>query len=671
MPVVQRPLSRSSSQTTATSGLVNLSSSLTNASSASVSAAEQPSLDKWQLYLNNLYDSLPSKIQALRSLHRIIRIPSTTSSKTTADKNSVGGLVNDIIDRRAVGFLMKQDVLVSALTRIQIEEGRKYPKLSSLILGLFCIYLDLAIDSDGNNEKGMGEEAIGQLSRFRVGDSCIRQLQLIADNMSLSSIPVSVLPGSATSTGEHEWDAVICACVWILMRMGQINADLELKIVKRGVSSTLLTILKNLTSVTESRKECVILVMEYMKRLVLHQGVKEGMVDVKQQLIEVFHSDLVRSDRQVMYSSLVLMINFANYKYHADWILESCQDVLELHISQHSADSAYLCMKLLDVALRQCTDRSETPASHQIITLVMKRAVESPPTQRLHPDLASLLCTLASDKPTALLMAGVSDQSPFFGVGLKMLLLRAIKSSVSTASSIHGFSDLYAWKVVRRILLHQDGEIVKSVLPVLGDLMRFVQKKLDTLKPSIQVEVLSVLGCISLPNLDYYKLVTSFSLLDIIQREMQRCHSRESVDASCVLLECVILLGTLGQDHQVCSLLSAPHPLLMHLLDLLTRSHDPELLAQVMFTLYRLSRSPECFQYLGSHPSFQPRVESLLVDPTSHPVVKQQADYLLWRIQEWIGKGTKKEDGAAQQSEAARILNLRFRAFNPHLITPS
>ncbi|XP_046404614.1 kinesin-associated protein 3-like [Ischnura elegans] len=232
------------------------------------------------------------------------------------------------------------------------------------------------------------------------------------------------------------------------------------------------------------------------------------------------------------------------------------------------------------------------------IPIVMKMLLE-PPEKQTDSLAAALLINLALNRRNAQLMCstnvhsvasdvgkgggegtenGELDAEESEAVGLKDLMKRAFR-----------LQDALVMKIVRNISQH-DGQTKVLFVEFIGDLANAVQEA-DC--EDFVVECLAVLGNLSLPDLDYEKLLRQYNLISWFRSKLI-----PGVAEDDVVLEIVNFLGTVAAD-DACAMLLCKADAILSLIELLkAKQEDDEIVLQVVYVFFQLSKHVSTREYL-------------------------------------------------------------------------
>jgi hypothetical protein len=127
------------------------------------------------------------------------------------------------------------------------------------------------------------------------------------------------------------------------------------------------------------------------------------------------------------------------------------------------------------------------------------------------------------------------------------------------------------------------------------------------------VEVLGILGNLKIPDFDYEKFISCYQILDFLVRIIKKYMNADDnttgefpeglSENDDILLQCLILIGTLSFDDAATTLV-AKSPILDLLVDVLVmKEEDDEIILQVCYCVYLYLLHEEPRQKLLSVPS--------------------------------------------------------------------
>uniref|UniRef100_A0A8C4Q6Y3 Kinesin-associated protein 3b n=1 Tax=Eptatretus burgeri TaxID=7764 RepID=A0A8C4Q6Y3_EPTBU len=157
------------------------------------------------------------------------------------------------------------------------------------------------------------------------------------------------------------------------------------------------------------------------------------------------------------------------------------------------------------------------------------------------------------------------------GTKLKMLMKRALR-----------FKDPLLMKMIRNISAH-DGPTKQLFLDFVGDLAAQVKSSGNE---DFLLECVGTLANLTIPDLDFELLATEYNLLEFVQERLGLSSIGKNEDD--LVLEVVILTGTLATDDACATLLARAGivPLLINLLN--AKQEDDEIVCQIIYVFYQM-----------------------------------------------------------------------------------
>merc|ERR1719262_1838134 len=169
------------------------------------------------------------------------------------------------------------------------------------------------------------------------------------------------------------------------------------------------------------------------------------------------------------------------------------------------------------------------------------------------------------------------------------------------------------------------------------------------------VEILGTLANLTNPEVPWADLCEGSQLIELLHRLLVVGFSEDDV-----VLECVMLVGTIALDHEAAPLLAASK-LLQVLQELLAeKQEDDEIVLQLIFTFHCLLLHPETRDMILDETEVVSYVCELLRDKNA--AIRAQADQTLFLIQNIDLKRAQSLGREPQWAE--RIKHLRFEAQN-------
>jgi len=202
------------------------------------------------------------------------------------------------------------------------------------------------------------------------------------------------------------------------------------------------------------------------------------------------------------------------------------------------------------------------------IPLVMKMVLETVEDQ-VSLEVMALGINLAANKRNAQLICE--------GHGLRVLMQRAFH-----------YQDALVMKMIRNISQHEGSGTKNQFIEFIGDIADAVQRA-DS--PNFVVECVGILGNLTIPDLDFDRLLEEYNMVPWIKERLRHVHQQPVLgepQMDDLLLEVVVFLGTCAVD-SVASQKICKVGILDALIDLLkAKQEDDEIVLQVVYVFHQL-----------------------------------------------------------------------------------
>ncbi len=222
------------------------------------------------------------------------------------------------------------------------------------------------------------------------------------------------------------------------------------------------------------------------------------------------------------------------------------------------------------------------------IPLVMKMILETTEEQ-VSLEVMALCINLAANKRNAQLICE--------GHGLRVLMQRAFH-----------YQDALVMKCIRNISQHEGSATKNQFIEFIGDIADAVQRA-DSM--DFVVECLGILGNLTIPDLDFDRLIKEYDLIPWIkarlnegqgQQQQQQHHYHQQEQPPQImddlLLEVVVFLGTCVADSSA-AITICEAGVLEALIDLLkAKQEDDEIVLQVVYVFHQLCSHEESRSYI-------------------------------------------------------------------------
>ncbi|KAJ3201946.1 Kinesin-associated protein 3 [Clydaea vesicula] len=236
----------------------------------------------------------------------------------------------------------------------------------------------------------------------------------------------------------------------------------------------------------------------------------------------------------------------------------------------------------------------------ECVPLIVKLILESK-SEKVSPELIALGINLATEKKNAEIFC--------FENGVKFLMKRAFKTK-----------DSLIFKLLRNVS-HHDGEIKMPFLDFIDDIMHLLFKSLQI--PELCVELIGILGNLSILEFDFAKLSEAYKLDEFIsnflQKSVKNLKQKEPgggglADDDDITLEIIVLLGTMAADDGMAPIIARSN-IIQSLLELMMgKEEDDEIILQITFCIYNMLLHEETRNMLISKTQIVAYLIDLLYD---------------------------------------------------------
>ncbi|KAK3792823.1 hypothetical protein RRG08_038553 [Elysia crispata] len=480
-------------------------------------------------YLEMLYEELPEKVKGCALLLQLARNPDNLEE------------------------LFQNETVVSALVRLLREEWKRSTDLATNIIYIFFCFSSFS-----------SFHAV--ILHFKIGTLCmtiiqheLKKHQLWLDELNKKKQAAAADKNNTRLKEDYEkslkkyeglvrkQEQLLRVAYYLLLNLAE-DLSVELKMRNKGIVKMLVSTLDR------SNFELLILVVSFLKKLSIFIENKKEMVDQNiveklTKLIPCDHEDLLNitirlllnlsfdpdiRSKVIKFGLLPKLVNLLPNENHTQLVL-----CILYHISMD--DKAKSMFTFTDC-----------------VPIAMKMLLESPEQPDL--ELLALCINIAANKRTAQIICE--------GPGLKMLMKRAFK-----------FKDPFLMKMIRNLSQHQ-GPTKTLFIDYISDLCSHA---LHCENEDFSLECLGILGNLTIPDLDYELILKEYDLVPWIKSKLQPGAADDDV-----VLEVVILVGTVCSD-DACAKLLAESNIIHLLIELLNaKQEDDEVVCQIVYVFYQM-----------------------------------------------------------------------------------
>ncbi|KAJ3210624.1 hypothetical protein HDU67_005161 [Dinochytrium kinnereticum] len=523
---------------------------------------ETSSLDRIEQYIEGLYEEIPEKVASTRKILHLAKMPENMEALISNGKKNTQLLLTD----------ETQESLISALSRVLREDNKKSMELVTNIIYIFFCFSNYSQFHQFITANKIGDMCLRitdqEMHRFKIWVQDLERLESKCEQNPDNPGLVRELEQEHRKFQNmlRRQDQLFFVCFHLLLNIAE-DLNIEVKMIKRDIVKYLLIMLERKTP------ELLILSVTFLKKLSVFKENKEEMVKNREELLGKLDA-LVPSENQPLQALILrLLLNLSHdTKFRMGLIrfgfLEKFVELL------HSKSHTVLALQLLYQLSIDDASRAAF-ASTEAIPLIIKMILEYR-GERVNIELMALSINIATDPRCAELIC--EDN------GLKFLVRRAIKAR-----------DTLILKMLRNIS-SQDGDSKLLFLDYIDDFMHLMLK--NPTNSELIVEILGILGGLTIQDFDFAKLAEAYGLLPFIENHFKNAiraaeFSKSQggnaglTDEDDVTLEIIILLGTMANDENI-PIMVARSSIIFLLMELmLAKEEDDEIVLQIIFVTYQ------------------------------------------------------------------------------------
>ncbi|KAI8818255.1 kinesin-associated protein-domain-containing protein [Fimicolochytrium jonesii] len=529
---------------------------------------EASSMSNIDSYIEGLYEEIPEKTIATRNVMELSRDPQNLEA------------------------LASNDALISALSRVLREDGRKSIALNTNIISVFYAFSQYP-------------QYHPIITTHKVGDMCLRVVEMEIRRFSIWIEDVRAVekkvadkPGDKTLVAEldqenrkfqamlQKQDQLLLVSFHLLLNLAN-DLTIEPKMVKRGIIRHLVEMLGRQTP------ELVTVVITFLKKLSIVAENKEEIIELEDSFLPRLDQLMPSEHHALQHSLLRFLLNLSHdvrfrTQLHRHHFVPRLFSVLQATSTGTSmALKRQMTPTLLLLYMMTLEDKGRVAFADSEKTRLILQLLLSQPTGPNAPDrlpLMALSINLAYQPRTAPFL--MADKS------LKFLMKRLMKTR-----------DPLMWKLLRAMASSCGNEGRMAFLDYIDDIMHLLFK--STTQPDSLVEILGLLASLTIPDFDFTKLAEAYNLLGFIQTRLQSAindvanaaNAEPNVDAEMlgaglsedddITLEVVNLLGTMASDENIGPVVAKTHipQTLMELM--IAKEDDDEMILQIIYCAYQ------------------------------------------------------------------------------------
>ncbi|PSN55423.1 Kinesin-associated protein 3 [Blattella germanica] len=310
--------------------------------------------------------------------------------------------------------------------------------------------------------------------------------------------------------------------------------------------------------------DLLILVITFLKKLSLFKENVDDMSDLN--VVEKLPRILMMNNSDLIHMTLKLLMNLSfTLQLRERMVRVGFLPKLVSFLSEQRHESVVLKV-LYHLSM---DDRCKSMFTYtDCVPMVIKMLLEGP-EEDVNLELIALCINLAINKRNAQIMVE-NDR-------LQSLMLRAFRNQ-----------DSLIMKMIRNIAMHEGTK--QNFVEFVGDIAKAI---VECPNEDFVVECVGVLGNMTIPDLDFSQLMQRFNLIPWVQNILVPGKFEDDL-----VLEVVILLGTAASD-EGCAMLLCKADILLSLIELLkAKQEDDEMVLQIIYVFYMISRHTTTRDYL-------------------------------------------------------------------------
>ncbi|GAB6027026.1 Kinesin-associated protein 3, variant 2 [Chamberlinius hualienensis] len=490
----------------------------------------EANLNDMESYIELLYENIAEKVKSSAMVLQLARNPDNLEE------------------------LAQNETLLLALARVLREDWKRSIDLSTNIIYIFFCFSTF---SSFHNVILLFK--VGSLT-VDIVDYELRRHEQWKDDLAQKQKAMDADKGNAELKKEYEKNSkkyqslvnkqnqLLRVAFYLLLNIAE-DTKVELKMRKKNIALLLIKTLDR------DKPELLVLVATFLKKLSIFA---ENILDMKRShIIEKLSPLLTTSNEDLLNVTLRLLLNLSFDTELKNRMVKV--GLLPLLIQQLTNDKHRQTVLGILYHISMDDNYKSLFTYTECFPILMKLMLESH-NERLNLGLAALCINLATNKRNAQLICE--------GHGLQLLVKRAFK-----------YGDPLLMKLIRNIS-HHEGSTKNLFVDFVSDFAEAIEKGNDD---AFVIECVGVLGNLTIPELDYERLVSEFHLVPWMKKKLT-----PGVCEDDMVLEIIVLLGTLAMD-EACALLLVKSGMHQPLIDILNaKQEDDEVVLQVAYVFYQL-----------------------------------------------------------------------------------
>ncbi|KAH6591972.1 hypothetical protein BASA50_008371 [Batrachochytrium salamandrivorans] len=535
------------------------------------SVQDEPScMSNIEEYIEGLYEDIPEKVKSTRSILQLAKVPENMAK------------------------LISNESLISALSRVLREDGRKSMELVTNIIYVFFCFTNYSEFHSVVTANKLGDMCLRltdqELTRFDLWVQDIRNLETQVLQAPNDKSLISQLDQSHKKFQNmlRKQDQLLFVSFHLLMNLAE-DPSIEVKMVKRDIVKYLINMLDR------KAPELLILTVTFIKKLsVIRENVDELFKHADELLDKL--GRLIDTECDGLHGvSMRLLLNLSHSaNFRTILVREGFHHKLRNIIKNGTPSTVTLqLMYQLSIDDKSRASTVFTDCIPTIIQMILEYKGD-----RVNVEVMALAINIS----TILGNAQIICQDN----GIKFLIKRAIKTK-----------DPLLFKMLRNISQHSNEGIKMMFLDHIDDMMHLM---LDSLSNAdVLIEILGILGNLTIAEFDFGKLAIAYDLLYVIKKIIYAAVSSSNIDSrrigsttavsrnsaidynkigsknklegvaedDDILLQTIILLSTMSLDENISPMVASANLLPLLIDVMIAKEEDDEIILQVCYCIYQ------------------------------------------------------------------------------------
>ncbi|KAJ1339848.1 hypothetical protein BSLG_005509 [Batrachochytrium salamandrivorans] len=535
------------------------------------SVQDEPScMSNIEEYIEGLYEDIPEKVKSTRSILQLAKVPENMAK------------------------LISNESLISALSRVLREDGRKSMELVTNIIYVFFCFTNYSEFHSVVTANKLGDMCLRltdqELTRFDLWVQDIRNLETQVLQAPNDKSLISQLDQSHKKFQNmlRKQDQLLFVSFHLLMNLAE-DPSIEVKMVKRDIVKYLINMLDR------KAPELLILTVTFIKKLsVIRENVDELFKHADELLDKL--GRLIDTECDGLHGvSMRLLLNLSHSaNFRTILVREGFHHKLRNIINNGTPSTVTLqLMYQLSIDDKSRASTVFTDCIPTIIQMILEYKGD-----RVNVEVMALAINIS----TILGNAQIICQDN----GIKFLIKRAIKTK-----------DPLLFKMLRNISQHSNEGIKMMFLDHIDDMMHLM---LDSLSNAdVLIEILGILGNLTIAEFDFGKLAIAYDLLYVIKKIIYAAVSSSNIDSrrigsttavsrnsaidynkigsknklegvaedDDILLQTIILLSTMSLDENISPMVASANLLPLLIDVMIAKEEDDEIILQVCYCIYQ------------------------------------------------------------------------------------